>query len=138
MYQLVALPLGLLTSGIVYVLLSGAVALLMMPLLALLMPSEGTVLFGVPFTDTAGGRAMLAGLGLVLLLFAPDRGARAAPCATSRSRAPCSARCPARSPAGWTSWSAAAPGSSTPGRPSAAGSSATCTTARSSSSSRSG
>ena len=70
-YQLVALPLGLLTSGIVYVLLSGAVALLMMPLLPLLMPSEGTVLFGVPFTGTGSGRAMLAGLGLVLLLFAP-------------------------------------------------------------------
>lgn len=70
-YQLVALPLGLLTSGIVYVLLSAAVALLVMPLLPLLVPSEGTVLFGVPFTGTGSGRAMLAGLGLVLLLVAP-------------------------------------------------------------------
>ncbi|WP_433280159.1 sensor histidine kinase [Pseudonocardia xinjiangensis] len=70
-YQLVALPLGVLTSGAVYFLLSGAVAMLAMPLLTFLVPSQGATVFGIPFADTGSGRALLAGLGLVLLLVSP-------------------------------------------------------------------
>jgi signal transduction histidine kinase len=71
-HQLLAAPLGILTSGITYALLSGAVALLAMPLLGLAVPADGaTVTYGIPFVDTAGGRTLLAGLGLVLLLAAP-------------------------------------------------------------------
>jgi signal transduction histidine kinase len=70
-HQLLAAPLGVLTAGIVYGLLSGAVALLAMPLLTFLVASEGATVFGIPFADTAGGRTLLAGIGLVLLLVAP-------------------------------------------------------------------
>jgi hypothetical protein len=70
-HQLLALPLGVLTSGITYFLLSGAVALLAMPVLTFLVPSQGATAFGIPFADTGGGRALLAGIGLVLLLLAP-------------------------------------------------------------------
>jgi signal transduction histidine kinase len=72
LHQLLAAPLGALTSLLVYFLLSGAVALLAMPLLAWLVPGEGaTVTFGVPLSDSGGGRAVLAAAGLGLLLLAP-------------------------------------------------------------------
>lgn len=70
-HQLVAAPVGVLTSGITYALLSGALALLATPLLAIAVPDDGTVTYGIPFVDTAAGRSLLAGLGLVLLLAAP-------------------------------------------------------------------
>jgi signal transduction histidine kinase len=70
-HQLLAAPVGVLTTGITYALLSGALALLAMPLLGLAVPADGTTTYGIPFIDTGGGRALLAGLGLVLLLAAP-------------------------------------------------------------------
>jgi signal transduction histidine kinase len=70
-HQVLAAPLGLLTSGLTYLLLTTAVALLAMPLLTWLLPAEGTVTFGIPLSDTAAGRALLAALGLGLLLLAP-------------------------------------------------------------------
>ncbi|GAA1283579.1 sensor histidine kinase [Pseudonocardia aurantiaca] len=70
-HQALAAPMGLLTAGVVYLLLTGAVALLAMPLLTWLLPTGGTVTFGVPLSDTAGGRALLAAVGLGLLLLAP-------------------------------------------------------------------
>jgi signal transduction histidine kinase len=70
-HQLIAAPVGVLTSGFTYVLLSGALALLAMPLLGLGASADGTTTYGIPFVDTGGGRALLAGLGLVLLLAAP-------------------------------------------------------------------
>ncbi|OZM76319.1 sensor histidine kinase [Pseudonocardia sp. MH-G8] len=75
-HQVIAAPLGMLTSGITYFLLVGALTLLSMPLLTWLAPATGTTVFGttafaIPFADTSGGRALLAGLGLVLLLVAP-------------------------------------------------------------------
>ncbi|MHA6630156.1 sensor histidine kinase [Pseudonocardia sichuanensis] len=70
-HQLVAAPLGLLTAGITYTLLVGALTLLSMPLLTWVAPSTGTTVYAIPFADTGGGRALLAGLGLVLLLVAP-------------------------------------------------------------------
>jgi signal transduction histidine kinase len=69
-HQLVAAPVGVLTSGITYVLLSGALALLATPLLAVAVPADGTT-YAFPLVDTGAGRALLAGLGLVLLLAAP-------------------------------------------------------------------
>lgn len=70
-HQLLAAPVGVLTSGITYALLSGALAMLAMPLLGLMVPTDGTTTYGIPVVDTGGGRALLAGLGLVLLLAAP-------------------------------------------------------------------
>jgi signal transduction histidine kinase len=70
-HQLVAAPAGVLTSGITYVLLSGALALLATPLLAVAVPAGGATTYAFPFVDTGAGRALLAGLGLVLLLAAP-------------------------------------------------------------------
>lgn len=70
-HQLVAAPVGLVTCGITYVLISGALALLATPLLGLAIPADGTTAYGIPLVDTGGGRALLAGLGLVLLLAAP-------------------------------------------------------------------
>jgi signal transduction histidine kinase len=71
-HQLLALPLGLLTTGVTYVLLSVGLALLATPLLGLMVPPDSpTSTFGIPFADSGGGRALLAGLGLVLLLAAP-------------------------------------------------------------------
>jgi signal transduction histidine kinase len=71
-HQLLAAPLGVLTAGITYVLLSGALALLATPLLGLVVPpDDSTTTFEIPFADTGSGRALLAGLGLVLLLAAP-------------------------------------------------------------------
>src|SRR5918992_441307 len=63
-HQLLAAPLGVLTTVITYLLLSGALALLA-------TPHSSTTTFGIPFADTGSGRALLAGLGLVLLLAAP-------------------------------------------------------------------
>jgi signal transduction histidine kinase len=71
LHQLLAGPMGLLTAGVTYFLLSGALALLAMPLLGWLVPVGSGSVFGLPFADTGGGRALLAGLGLVLLLAAP-------------------------------------------------------------------
>jgi signal transduction histidine kinase len=71
LHQLLAAPVGVLTSGITYVLLSGALALLAMPLLGIAVPADGTTTFSFPLVDTGGGRALLAGIGLVLLLAAP-------------------------------------------------------------------
>jgi signal transduction histidine kinase len=71
LHQLLAAPVGVLTSGITYVLLSGALALLAMPLLGVAVPADGTTTFSFPLVDTGGGRALLAGIGLVLLLAAP-------------------------------------------------------------------
>jgi signal transduction histidine kinase len=70
-HQLIAAPLGLLTAGITYALLVGALTLLSMPLLAWWAPATGTAVFGIPFADSGSGRALLAGLGLILLLVAP-------------------------------------------------------------------
>ena len=70
-HQVLAMPLGLLTSGIVYVLLSGALALLAMPLMAWMLPVDGGAEFWIPFAASGPGRALLAGIGLVLLLLAP-------------------------------------------------------------------
>jgi signal transduction histidine kinase len=70
-HQLLAAPVGVITTGITYALLSSALALLAMPLLGLAVPADGTMTYGIPVVDTAGGRALLAGLGLVLLLAAP-------------------------------------------------------------------
>ncbi|GAA1301096.1 sensor histidine kinase [Pseudonocardia xinjiangensis] len=86
-YQLVALPLGVLTSAVVYFLLSGAVALLAMPLLTFLVPSQGATVFGIPLADTGSGRTLLAGLGLVLLLVSPAvvRGLTAVDVAVART-----------------------------------------------------
>jgi signal transduction histidine kinase len=70
-HQLLAAPVGVLTTGITYALLSGALALLAMPLLGLAVAADGTTTYGIPFVDTGAGRALLAGLGLVLLLAAP-------------------------------------------------------------------
>jgi signal transduction histidine kinase len=87
LHQLIAAPLGMLTSGITYALLSGALALLAMPLLGLAAPAGGTVTYGIPFVDNGGGRALLAGIGLVLLLAAPAvvRGLAAADAALART-----------------------------------------------------
>src|SRR2546426_387813 len=48
-----------------------SVVLLPVPLLGLADPADGTIAYGIPFVDNGGGRALLAGLGLVLLLAAP-------------------------------------------------------------------
>jgi signal transduction histidine kinase len=71
LHQVLAAPLGMLTSAIVYFLLSGAVALLAMPLLGWLVPSGATVSFGIPLSDSGSGRGILAAVGLGLLLVAP-------------------------------------------------------------------
>ena len=76
-HQLLALPLGMVTSGIVYLLLSGSVMLLAMPVLTWMLPAEGSLTYGIPLSDSGSGRALLAGLGLVLLLLAPGGAARA-------------------------------------------------------------
>jgi signal transduction histidine kinase len=70
-HQLLAAPVGVLTSAVTYVLLSAALALLATPLLAFAVPADGTVTYVVPLVGTGIGRGMLAGLGLVLLLAAP-------------------------------------------------------------------
>jgi signal transduction histidine kinase len=70
-HQLLAAPLGILTGGIAYTVLTGALALLGMPLLGLAITADGDTAYGIPLVDDAGGRALLAGLGLVLLLAAP-------------------------------------------------------------------
>jgi signal transduction histidine kinase len=87
-HQLLAAPLGWLTTAITYVLISGALALLATPLLGLMVPPDSTTsTFGIPFADSGGGRALLAGLGLVLLLAAPAvlRGLAAADIAVARA-----------------------------------------------------
>jgi signal transduction histidine kinase len=88
LHQLLAGPLGLLTTGITYVLLSGALALLATPLLGLAVSADSpTTTFGIPLAGTGGGRALLAGLGLILLLAAPSvlRGLAAADVAVARA-----------------------------------------------------
>jgi signal transduction histidine kinase len=68
-HQLLAAPLGLVTGGIAYIVLTGALALLGTPLLGL--AADGDAVYGIPIVGDAGGRALLGGLGLVLLLAAP-------------------------------------------------------------------
>jgi signal transduction histidine kinase len=71
-YQVVALPLGALTSLIVYLVLAGGVALLAVPVFLLFEgPVASTTVFGLPLATTGGGRMMIAGAGLILLLVAP-------------------------------------------------------------------
>jgi signal transduction histidine kinase len=87
-HQLLAAPMGVLTSAITYALLSSALALLLTPLLGLVVPPDSsTTTFEIPFADSGGGRALLAGLGLVLLLAAPAalRGLAAADVAVARA-----------------------------------------------------
>lgn len=70
-YQVVALPLGAVTSVVVYAVLAGGVALLVVPLLLLLgEPVASTTVFGLPLA-TAASSPMIAGVGLILLLVAP-------------------------------------------------------------------
>jgi hypothetical protein len=71
LYQVLAGPVGLLTAGSTYLLLSGSLALLAMPLLGWMVPDGDGITFGIPFADSDGGRTLLAGLGLVLLRAAP-------------------------------------------------------------------
>jgi signal transduction histidine kinase len=87
LHQLLAGPLGLLTTGVTYVLLSGALALLATPLLGLQVAESPSTTFGIPLAGTGGGRALLAGLGLILLLAAPSvlRGLAAADVAVARA-----------------------------------------------------
>jgi signal transduction histidine kinase len=71
-YQVLALPLGVATSAVVYAVLAGGVALLAVPVLLLFTgPVEGTTVFGLPLATNGAGRTMLAGIGLILLLVAP-------------------------------------------------------------------
>ncbi|WP_214369435.1 sensor histidine kinase [Pseudonocardia sp. H11422] len=69
-HQLLALPLGVLTSTVVYTMLSGAVTMLALPLLAAVLPTENGTLFGISVASTPT-RGLLAGAGLILLLVAP-------------------------------------------------------------------
>jgi signal transduction histidine kinase len=71
-HQLVALPLGLLTSGVVYTLLAGGLGLLgTAAVLGLTDATDGGAkwrLFGTVLSDSVGGEVLLVVLGAVLLL----------------------------------------------------------------------
>ena len=71
LHQVLAGPMGLVTAGATYLLLSAAPALMAMPLLGFMAPAGDGTTFGIPFADSDGGRTLLAGLGLLLLLTAP-------------------------------------------------------------------
>jgi signal transduction histidine kinase len=77
LHQLVAFPLGLLTSGAVYLLLSGGIGLLLSVGLAIVAPAEeGLVevqrqIMGLPLSETASGQMLLAGIAVLLLLVTP-------------------------------------------------------------------
>src|SRR5690606_8960917 len=91
LHQVLAAPLGALTGGLTYALLTGALALLAAPLLGLAVPAvddgRGTTSYAVPFVDNWAGRTLLAGIGLVLLLAAPAvlRGLASADVAIART-----------------------------------------------------
>jgi hypothetical protein len=70
-HQLIAAPMGLFTAGVTYFLLSGAVALLALPLLGWVVPTGSSTEIDLPLAGTGGGRVLFAGLGLVLLLGTP-------------------------------------------------------------------
>lgn len=69
-HQLIALPVGCVTSGVVYLLLSGAVTLIVLPVVALFGGTENGELFGID-VGAGSARGLLAGLGVLLLLAAP-------------------------------------------------------------------
>ena len=93
LHQLVAFPLGVLTSGVVYALLSGAVALLVAVAVAAFaapLAADGDLqrhVLGLPFSDTPTAHMLLATLGLLLLVAAPSviRGLTALDVAVARS-----------------------------------------------------
>ncbi|WP_232662185.1 sensor histidine kinase [Pseudonocardia sp. TRM90224] len=70
-YQVLAAPLGLLTSGAVYFVLCLGFALLLVPVVAMVGYAPQFEILGMQFGDSAAGRTFLAGLGLILLLLAP-------------------------------------------------------------------
>ena len=70
-HQLVAVPLGALLTGLMYITLVGGVALLIAPLLVMWFGTPDTMLLGLPFTTGSTGRTLVAGAGLILLLLAP-------------------------------------------------------------------
>ncbi|WP_246632722.1 sensor histidine kinase [Pseudonocardia nigra] len=70
-HQLVACPLGAVTSVITFLLPSFALMLLALPVLAWLVPPDDTVVYGMSIADNSTGRAVLAGFGLILLLVVP-------------------------------------------------------------------
>jgi signal transduction histidine kinase len=76
-HQLLAFPLGLLTSGLVWAALSGALALLASVALAVLAPpatASGVLdrrVLGLPLSDTPTGQILLGATGLLLVLALP-------------------------------------------------------------------
>jgi signal transduction histidine kinase len=74
-HQLIAFPLGLFTSGVVYLVLSGGLGLLVSSVvLALTGPADGGAerrILGMPLSETPAGQLLLAGIGLLLLVVAP-------------------------------------------------------------------
>lgn len=70
LHQVIALPLGVVTTGTVYLLLSGAATMLALPLAALFTGTDTGSLLGIPI-GSGTIRGLVAGLGLLLLLAAP-------------------------------------------------------------------
>lgn len=73
-HQLLAFPLGVLTSGLFYAVLCGGVTLLLAVGVATFAVSPGDIqplIFGLPLSDSPTGRAMLAGVGLLLVAATP-------------------------------------------------------------------
>jgi signal transduction histidine kinase len=73
-HQLLALPLGALTTGLFYAVLCGGVTLLLAVGVATFAVSPADVqplIFGLPLSDSPTGRALLAGAGLLLVLATP-------------------------------------------------------------------
>ncbi len=93
LHQLVAFPLGVLTSGVVFAQLSGAVALLVAVAVAAFaapLAADGELqrhVLGLPFSDTPTAHVLLATLGLLLLVAAPPviRGLTALDAAVARA-----------------------------------------------------
>ncbi|RTL65713.1 MAG: sensor histidine kinase [Pseudonocardiaceae bacterium] len=69
-HQVIAAPLGALTSGIVYGLLAFGATLLVMPVAVLIAGNSDAHLFSIPLASGTA-RGLLAGVGLVLLLVTP-------------------------------------------------------------------
>lgn len=69
-HQVLAAPLGMLTSGIVYGLLAFGATLLVLPVAVLMSGNPDAHLFGIPLASGTV-RGLLAGLGLILLLVTP-------------------------------------------------------------------
>jgi signal transduction histidine kinase len=70
LHQLLAFPLGLVTSVVLYTLLTTTVVLLGMPVLGAFLPTSEGALYGVPI-DNGALRVLLGGVGLLLLLLVP-------------------------------------------------------------------